>query len=112
MASFTGVSITTPKGFANAGENSRPQSVKFSQLKYPWKRSAARRKLGPVAAAPDQISRNVKESIKNTQEACNEDSVSGECAAASHDRDKLIKDSDPLETYEFTSALLARLSMP
>ncbi|KAL8527221.1 hypothetical protein ACS0TY_005194 [Phlomoides rotata] len=109
MASLAGVSITTAKVFANAGENSRPQSVKFSQLNCPWKRSAARRSFRPVAAAPDQISGKVEESIKNAQEACNEDPVSGECAAAwdeveelsaaaSHARDKL-KDSDPLETY-------------
>ncbi|NBI05222.1 hypothetical protein D3Z37_20175 [Lachnospiraceae bacterium] len=65
--------------------------------------------VGPVAAAPDKISEKVEESIKNAEEACAGDAVSGECAAAwdeveelsaaaSHARDKL-KDSDPLETF-------------
>lgn len=63
----------------------------------------------PVAAAPDKISEKVAESIKDAEEACAGDPVSGECAAAwdeveelsaaaSHAREKL-KDSDPLETY-------------
>ncbi|PIN15603.1 hypothetical protein CDL12_11747 [Handroanthus impetiginosus] len=36
----------------------------------------------PVAAAPDQISEKVEESIKNAKDACSDDPVSGECAAA------------------------------
>ena len=58
---------------------------------------------------PEGLSEKVQESIKNAQEACAGDPVSGECvaawdeveelsAAASHARDKK-KDSDPLETY-------------
>lgn len=63
-----------------------------------------------VAAVPDKkLSDKVEESIKNAQEACSEDPVSGECkaawdeveelsAAASHARDK-HKEADPLENY-------------
>ncbi|XP_072975574.1 calvin cycle protein CP12-1, chloroplastic [Typha angustifolia] len=58
---------------------------------------------------PPGISEKVSESIKNAEEACADDPVSGECAAAwdeveelsaaaSHARDKL-KGSDPLENY-------------
>lgn len=62
-----------------------------------------------VAAVPDKLSEKVEESIKNAQETCSEDPVSGECkaawdeveelsAAASHARDKQ-KEADPLENY-------------
>ena len=65
--------------------------------------------IRPVRAAPDSISEKVEESVKNAEEACSEDPVSGECAAAwdeveelsaaaSHARDKK-KESDPLENY-------------
>lgn len=65
--------------------------------------------LRPVAAKPADISEKVAESIKDAEEACAGDPVSGECvaawdeveelsAAASHARDK-NKESDPLEEY-------------
>ncbi|GFQ05301.1 calvin cycle protein cp12-2 chloroplastic, partial [Phtheirospermum japonicum] len=55
--------------------------------------------IRPVAAAPYKISEKVVESIKNAEETCSNDPVSGECttawdeveelsAAASHARDK------------------------
>lgn len=109
-----GLSIAIPKIFAKASssDSSRGQSISFSQLSSPWKRPRAAGRihhLRPVAAAPDQISQKVEESIKSAQAACSDDPVSGECAAAwdeveelsaaaSHARDK-NKDSDPLETY-------------
>ncbi|KAK4482139.1 hypothetical protein RD792_009280 [Penstemon davidsonii] len=105
MASLTGITITTPKPFTKPSESPKP-FTKFSILNSPWKRSNAQFR---IAAAPDQISGKVEESIKNAQETCSEDPVSGECAAAwdeveelsaaaSHARD-LKKDTDPLETY-------------
>ncbi|KAK5783773.1 hypothetical protein PVK06_038286 [Gossypium arboreum] len=65
--------------------------------------------MKPVRAAPDSISEKVEKSVKEVQEACSDDPVSGECiaawdevkelsAAASHARDKK-KDNDPLENY-------------
>ncbi|KAG8370605.1 hypothetical protein BUALT_Bualt13G0000800 [Buddleja alternifolia] len=109
-----GVSITTPKAFANPSE---PHAIKCSLLNSsPWKTTtqlimirSRSMHVRPVAAAPDKLSEKVEESIKNAQEACSDDPVSGECAAAwdeveelsaaaSHARDK-NKDSDPLETY-------------
>ncbi|CAA0388068.1 unnamed protein product [Arabidopsis thaliana] len=69
-------------------------------------------KLKPIRAAPEGgISDVVEKSIKEAQETCADDPVSGECvaawdeveelsAAASHARDKKKADgSDPLEEY-------------
>ena len=65
----------------------------------------------PAAAAPDnKLSDLVAESVKEAKEACAEDPVSGECAAAwdvveeasaaaSHARDRKKESSDPLENY-------------
>ncbi|GFQ01566.1 calvin cycle protein cp12-2 chloroplastic [Phtheirospermum japonicum] len=112
MAAIAGVSITTPKAFAAASNASKPNPIRFSV-------STARGGAGttqsrrvcvrPVAAAPDKISEKVVESIKNAEETCSDDPVSGECAAAwdeveelsaaaSHAREKQ-KESDPLENY-------------
>lgn len=63
-----------------------------------------------AAAAPDRLEDKVAESIKNAEEACSEDPKSGECvaawdeveelsAAASHERDRKMASSDPLENY-------------
>ncbi|KAL7112520.1 hypothetical protein ACP275_04G007700 [Erythranthe tilingii] len=112
-----GVSITTPKIFAKASsDSSRSHPINFSQLNSPWKGCGAVQfkqsrmfVVRPVAAAPDQLSQKVEQSIKDAQEACSGDPVSGECAAAwdeveelsaavSHAKDK-SKDTDPLETY-------------
>ncbi|KAL0459770.1 UNVERIFIED_CONTAM: Calvin cycle protein CP12-1, chloroplastic [Sesamum latifolium] len=114
MAAVVGVSITTPKVFAKLSDSSKPHPLKFSLLNSPWKKcttqfSHGRMYVRPVAAAPDQISDKVEQSIKNAKEACSDDPVSGECAAAwdeveelsaaaSHARDKQ-KESDPLENY-------------
>ena len=66
------------------------------------------RSSGP--ATPPGISDKVSESIKKAEETCAEETASGECAAAwdeveelsaaaSHARDKLKENSDPLENY-------------
>ncbi|PIM98829.1 hypothetical protein CDL12_28688 [Handroanthus impetiginosus] len=112
MATIAGVSIGTPTVFAKAVDSSKPQRVSCSSLNNPWKSAQFRHNrmyVRPVAAAPDKLSDKVEESIKHAQEACSDDPVSGECAAAwdeveelsaaaSHARDKK-KDSDPLENY-------------
>ncbi|KAH7676457.1 hypothetical protein IHE45_07G017100 [Dioscorea alata] len=75
---------------------------------------AGRIALGRVSASgpttPPNISNKVTESIKQAEDTCAEDPASGECvaawdeveelsAAASHARDKLKENSDPLENY-------------
>ncbi|KAK4794704.1 hypothetical protein SAY86_012698 [Trapa natans] len=68
------------------------------------------RRVVLAAAAPDSLEDKVAESIKNAEETCSEDPVSGECvaawdeveelsAAASHARDKKKASSDPLENF-------------
>ncbi|GFY98662.1 CP12 domain-containing protein 1 [Actinidia rufa] len=116
MATISGVSsLSTPRTLAKAIIDSpRPQTMKSPWLNHPWKRSnfqfgTGRMRIGPVGSAPEGLSEKVVESIKNAEDACAGDPVSGECvaawdeveelsAAASHARDKK-KDSDPLETY-------------
>ncbi|KAH6758046.1 CP12 domain-containing protein 2 [Perilla frutescens var. hirtella] len=110
MAAISGKSINTPKIFAKASDSSKPHPIKLSLPNTPWRRCTARRMhVRPAAAAPDKLSGKVEESIKNAQEACSEDPVSGECkaawdeveelsAAASHARDRQ-KGADPLENY-------------
>ncbi|KAE9618832.1 hypothetical protein Lal_00047430 [Lupinus albus] len=83
MATIAGMSLSSPRVVAK-GQNSSPQKQ------------------------PDIISKKVEESIKNAEEACSGDPISGECvaawdeveelsAAASHARNK--NSIDPLETY-------------
>ncbi|CAI9774278.1 unnamed protein product [Fraxinus pennsylvanica] len=112
MAGVAGVIITTPQVLALESPR-KLQSVKFSLLNNPWKRCTkfgwGRMYVHPVAATPEGISEKVAESVKKAEEACSENPVAGECAAAwdeveelsaaaSHARDKK-KDSDPLEDY-------------
>ncbi|KAG6498593.1 calvin cycle protein CP12-1, chloroplastic-like [Zingiber officinale] len=65
---------------------------------------------GTQSSTPPDISEKVEESIKKAEEACAGDAVSGECAAAwdeveelsaaaSHAREALKANSDPLENY-------------
>ncbi|KAG6581299.1 Calvin cycle protein CP12-2, chloroplastic, partial [Cucurbita argyrosperma subsp. argyrosperma] len=113
MATISGVNLSSPRILAKAVEIPKPQSFNVGFLRRSWKQStqfrAIRLRVPPVHAAPDKISDKVEESIKNAEEACAGDPVSGECAAAwdeveelsaaaSHARDKK-KESDPLETY-------------
>ncbi|XP_010413280.1 PREDICTED: calvin cycle protein CP12-2, chloroplastic [Camelina sativa] len=86
------------------------------RLNNPWNlgsRTTSRMvRFRPVKAAPEKgISDVVEKSIKDAQDTCADDPVSGECvaawdeveelsAAASHARDKKKADgSDPLEEY-------------
>ncbi|RCV23839.1 hypothetical protein SEVIR_5G034900v4 [Setaria viridis] len=72
------------------------------------RRGFAVRSSGP--ATPPGISDQVSESIKKAEQTCEGEEGSGECAAAwdeveelsaaaSHARDKLKEDNDPLEKY-------------
>lgn len=114
MATISGVNLSSPRILAKAGETPKAQALNAGWLRCrPWKQSARfgglRLRVPPVHAAPDKISDKVEESIKNAEEACAGDPVSGECAAAwdeveelsaaaSHARDRK-KESDPLEDY-------------
>ena len=107
MASaLANVSLSTFAAATRGDVLARPQVA--ARVTFPTvSRAVACRAGGP--STPPGISDKMSESIKDAQEACSEDSASGECAAAwdeveelsaaaSHARDKL-KDSDPLETY-------------
>ena len=108
MAS-TVASLTTPATFAAADVVPR-RKVVAGRVWFPVARrgSFAVRSSGP--GTPPGISDKVSESIKKAEETCADEKVSGECAAAwdeveelsaaaSHARDKLKENSDPLENY-------------
>ncbi|KAL3517374.1 hypothetical protein ACH5RR_019963 [Cinchona calisaya] len=113
MATAAGMSLLTPQILAKASDSTKFQTLKFPCLNNPWKRStdfvARRLYVRPMAAAPEKLSDKVAESVKNAEEACAGDPVSGECAAAwdeveelsaaaSHARDRK-KETDVLENY-------------
>ncbi|XP_073135198.1 calvin cycle protein CP12-2, chloroplastic-like [Henckelia pumila] len=111
MAAVPGVSLSTPKVFSKATESPKPDMVKFTIVPYSTISTTKFRRMyvRPVAAVPDSISGKVEESIKNAQETCSDDPVSGECAAAwdeveelsaaaSHARDRK-KEADALEEF-------------
>ncbi|KAK8718158.1 hypothetical protein V6N13_045403 [Hibiscus sabdariffa] len=115
MATLSGVNLVTPRFVVADGPDfAKGGPIKVPCLNQPWKRvsqlgSKGLQGIRPVRAAPDRISEKVEKSIKDAQEACSDDPVSGECvaawdeveelsAAASHARDKK-KDDDPLENY-------------
>lgn len=110
---LAGVSLSTTKVASKKVELPRPQPLHGRIL--PWAaghRTPMGRRMVLVASSPSTppgISDKVSESIKKAEEACEDNTESGECAAAwdeveelsaaaSHARDKL-KDSDPLEKY-------------
>ena len=109
MAS-TVASLTTPATFAAADVVPR-RKVVAGRVWFPVARRggfAVMRSSGP--GMPPGISDKVSESIKKAEETCADEKVSGECAAAwdeveelsaaaSHARDKLKENSDPLENY-------------
>ncbi|KAH0657390.1 hypothetical protein KY289_026138 [Solanum tuberosum] len=111
MASIAGVSITTPR---ISSDSPKIQPLKFPTLNSPWKKSGqfgyGRMYVVVPRVVPDKkLSDLVAESVKEAEEACAEDPVSGECkaawdvveetsAAASHARDRK-KESDVLENY-------------
>ena len=115
MAAIAGVSLATPRALAKSTDSPKGLTAKSPRLNHPWKMSTQlgsgrmRIRVRPVAAAPETLSEKVAESIKNAEETCSDDPVSGECvaawdeveelsAAASHARDRK-KESDPLETF-------------
>ncbi|OIW12994.1 hypothetical protein TanjilG_15443 [Lupinus angustifolius] len=117
MATIAGMSLSSSRVLVK-GPNSSPQKVqamkfpllfKLNQISLATHGSDRKVNLIAVRAAPDSISEKVEESIKNAEEACSGDPVSGECvaawdeveelsAAASHARDKK-KNTDPLDAY-------------
>ncbi|CAL5433455.1 unnamed protein product [Camellia sinensis] len=116
MATISSLSLSTPRISPKASSDSpKAHTIINNKLNYPWNwnRSSqfgpGRIHIRPAAAVPEGLSEKVAESIKSAEEACSDDPVSGECAAAwdeveelsaaaSHARDKM-KESDPLETF-------------
>ncbi|CAN4101900.1 unnamed protein product [Withania somnifera] len=108
-SSIAGINLTTPTILSRS--SSKTQPFKFPILNSPWKNSPQFRYRKMYAAAPDnKLSDLVAESVKEAEEACAENPVSGECvaawdvveeasAAASHARDRKKETSDPLENY-------------
>ncbi|CAI9783457.1 unnamed protein product [Fraxinus pennsylvanica] len=107
MASITGLTLTTPRILAKASDS--PKIKPINNFSFPWKKRCNTQFIRLVAAAaPDGLSEKVVESIKTAEEACAEDPVRCECAAAwdeveelsaavSHAKDKK-KESDPLNS--------------
>ncbi|KAJ8511603.1 hypothetical protein OPV22_002037 [Ensete ventricosum] len=109
-----GVRLSTQGAVFVKAELVRPRQT-HARLLLPLLDHGVRRPRRTVLVAnaqstPPDISERVSESIKKAEEACAEDAVAGECAAAwdeveelsaaaSHARDKLKADSDPLENY-------------
>ncbi|CAD5195420.1 calvin cycle protein CP12-1, chloroplastic-like [Musa acuminata AAA Group] len=108
-----GVSLSTRRAVFVKAEPLRPRQTHARLLPLLDRGVRRRRSTVLVASAPStppDISEKVSESIKKAEEACAGDAVAGECAAAwdeveelsaaaSHARDKLKTDSDPLENY-------------
>ncbi|CAN4113615.1 unnamed protein product [Withania somnifera] len=107
-SSIAGVNLTTPTILS---KSTKIQPFKYLTLTSPWKNSTQFRYRKMYAAAPDnKLSDLVSESVKEAEQACAENPVSGECAAAwdvveeasaaaSHARDRKKDTSDPLENY-------------
>ncbi|URD83976.1 Calvin cycle protein [Musa troglodytarum] len=109
-----GVRLPTQRAVFVKAEPLRPRQT-HARLLPLLDRGFCRRRRSTVVVAsapstPPDISEKVSESIKKAEEACEGDAVAGECAAAwdeveelsaaaSHARDKLKADSDPLENY-------------
>ncbi|XP_038692975.1 calvin cycle protein CP12-1, chloroplastic-like [Tripterygium wilfordii] len=113
MATIANLNLPTPRALARTPDYAKAQSFRSPRiLNQPWKRwqvGPGRIQMRPVKAAPEGISEKVEKSIKEAEEACADNPVSGECvaawdeveelsAAASHARDKK-KGSDPLEEF-------------
>ena len=109
MAS-TVASLSTPATAFAAADVVPMRKAAEGRVWFPVARrgSFAVRSSGP--GTPPGISDKVSESIKKAEETCADEKVSGECAAAwdeveelsaaaSHARDKLKENSDPLENY-------------
>ncbi|KAK8540985.1 hypothetical protein V6N13_061033 [Hibiscus sabdariffa] len=118
MATLFSLNLAAPRMVANLPDSTKVSTVNFKapclNQNQPWKRviSLGYRRMQAIVAVkatPDSISEKVEQSIREAQEACSDDPVSGECvaawdeveelsAAASHARDRQ-KDNDPLENY-------------
>ncbi|XP_038703879.1 calvin cycle protein CP12-1, chloroplastic-like [Tripterygium wilfordii] len=115
MAAIASLNLSTPRALARTPDSAKAQSFGSPCiLNQPWKRwqvGPGRIQMRPMKAAPEGISEKVEKSIKEAEEACAGDPVSGECvaawdeveelsAAASHAREKKkASDSDPLEEF-------------
>lgn len=114
MASTVASLITAPATtFAAADVLPRRKAAASSRVWFPVapvRRGGgfAVRSTGP--STPSEISDKLSESIKKAEETCADEKGSGECAAAwddveelsaaaSHARDNLKENSDPLENY-------------
>ncbi|XP_074576406.1 calvin cycle protein CP12-1, chloroplastic-like [Curcuma longa] len=111
-AAAAGVSLSAPTIRAvSVVVKVAPRSVRIG-LQASHRRAAGRglRVVASAPSTPPEISKKVEESIKKAEDACAGDSVAGECAAAwdeveelsaaaSHARDTLKANSDPLENY-------------
>jgi hypothetical protein len=108
MASTTAavVAFSAPRALKSPLPSRQHNAVSFVALR-PVR--VHRRLVVAVAATPSDLSSKVSESIKQAQETCADDPVSGECvaawdeveelsAAASHARDRQ-KGADPLEEF-------------
>ncbi|PHT34710.1 Calvin cycle protein CP12-1, chloroplastic [Capsicum baccatum] len=119
VSSIAGVNLTTPTILSKASGFAKFHAFNFPTLNNPWKNKNKNspqfvyRKVyvAPVAATPDnKLSDLVAESVKEVEQACAENLVSSECAAAwdvveeasaavSHARNRKKESSDPLENY-------------
>ncbi|KAK8914060.1 hypothetical protein KSP39_PZI023819 [Platanthera zijinensis] len=120
MATFlSGVSLSALRISSSAADVGRPaaaatalpqKSLLFATGGRPAKRTASLTAARSAPSTPGGLSEKVSESIKKAEEACGENTESGECAAAwdeveelsaaaSHARDRAKENSDPLETY-------------
>ncbi|KAG6539040.1 calvin cycle protein CP12-1, chloroplastic-like [Zingiber officinale] len=110
-AAAAGVSLSAPIRAVSVVKVT-PRSVIRIELQPSHRRVAGRgcRVMASAPSTPSEISKKVEESIKKAEEACAGDAVAGECAAAwdeveelsaaaSHARDTLKANSDPLENY-------------
>ncbi|MGD7361378.1 CP12 domain-containing protein, partial [Ralstonia pseudosolanacearum] len=114
-ATMASVSLSTTATVVGKLDSARLQPLKPPCLNHPWRSLNTLSMTGRVSlrtmAAPDSISEKVSKSIEEAQQACADDPISGECAAAWDEveevsaaaSDARLKkkeaDSDPLEVY-------------
>ncbi|KAF3622149.1 Calvin cycle protein CP12-2, chloroplastic [Capsicum chinense] len=110
-SSIAGVNLTTPAILSKSSDFPKIHPFNFPTLNNPWKNKNRKMYVAPLSATPDnKLSDLVAESVKEAEQACADDPVSGECAAAwdvveeasaaaSHARDRKKESSDPLENY-------------
>ncbi|KAK1317703.1 hypothetical protein QJS10_CPA05g00234 [Acorus calamus] len=105
-----GLTLTTTLSTPNKLQPARVSLRRSSLIGTPRHVRMVRVVASASPSTPPGISEKVTESIKAAKEKCAENAESGECAAAwdeveelsaaaSHARDKLKEDNDPLEKY-------------